>query len=292
MNTDAAEVMLKALAQATAPLTAKQLRDQLTGPYKLSVAELTEALDAAVANGTAHRIAPARRNSPPRYTTRAPEALAENALLKLLRQRPHTRAELLRRAQPTLKAFGIAEGSQLLAQLIRAGQAQELAPFLGGRAKLYSAQSAQPRDYVEDALKKLGAKFGLSREALLRVAGLMPAAHVEAPATQAKQPPQTAQAAEPANAPMADPGEALLARMVQVKLAAAQGALVPLNTLWRSLQHEGWRKADFDRTVLSLAESYRVSLQRHNFPASLSEEERAELVADEAGNHYVGIALR
>jgi hypothetical protein len=79
---------------------------------------------------------------------------------------------------------------------------------------------------------------------------------------------------------------------VQIKLAAARGGLVPLNELWRSLKNAGWDKASFDRTVLSLAENYRVALQRHNFPTSLREEERAELVIDELGNHYVGIALR
>ena len=63
-----------------------------------------------------------------------------------------------------------------------------------------------------------------------------------------------------------------------VKLAAADGELVPLDQLWRSLQNEGWDKASFDRTVLSLAEENRVSLQRHNFPYGLGDQERAQLV--------------
>lgn len=97
-----------------------------------------------------------------------------------------------------------------------------------------------------------------------------------------------------ASAPVAggDLDEKLLERMVQVKLAAAQGAPLPLRELWQSLRAEGWEKSAFDRIVLGLAAGYRVTLLKHDFPGMLSAADRADLVVDEYGNHFVGIALR
>jgi hypothetical protein len=130
-------------------------------------------------------------------------------------------------------------------------------------------------DYLEDAFEKIRKKLNLTSEAVLSAARAFTLLHLKT-----------------SNSQQNDLSEKLLARMLQVKLAAAHGELVPLSELWRSLQNEGWDKASFDRTVLGLAERYRVSLQRHNFPASLGEQERDELVADGMGNYYVGIALR
>ena len=51
----------------------------------------------------------------------------------------------------------------------------------------------------------------------------------------------------------------------------------------------GLAKSDFDRVVLSLAVKGKVALHHHDFPSSLSPEEREELVRDEQGTYYVGI---
>lgn len=278
-STTEIEVINKALAQAPRPLTVKQLRDLLTGPFKLEEERLTALLDAQVDAGRVYRFAATGPGKLPRYWTRKPEELAQQTMLRVLAQRPHTRAEVLYRAKASLAGFSKEEQQQLLTALVRAGQVYELPFVVGGRAKLYSALPADARDYLEDAITKISKKLAVPRNEVLRAVRAL--AEAEEPAATAT----------PTTLP-SDPNEAVLARMVQVKLAAAQGGLVPLNELWHSLKDEGWDKASFDRTVLSLAESYRVALQRHNFPASLKEEERAELVTDELGNHYIGIALR
>jgi hypothetical protein len=135
---------------------------------------------------------------------------------------------------------------------------------------VFSAQLPEPLFYLEDALNKIARKLGRSRDslasALKELAGANP---------------------EPSGG-----DEKLLERMVQMKLAAAQGAPLPLRDLWQSLQSEGWEKAAFDRVVLELAASYRVTLLKHNFPGMLSDGDRADLVVDTYGNHYVGIAMR
>jgi hypothetical protein len=51
-------------------------------------------------------------------------------------------------------------------------------------------------------------------------------------------------------------------------------------------------KDRFDRAALALAASRQAVLHYHDFPASLSEEEREGLVRDARGTHYVGIVPR
>lgn len=63
-------------------------------------------------------------------------------------------------------------------------------------------------------------------------------------------------------------------------------ALVSIRELRRSM---GLAKGVFDRVVLSLALQGKVALHHHDFPSSLSPDERDELVRDEQGTYYVGI---
>jgi hypothetical protein len=51
----------------------------------------------------------------------------------------------------------------------------------------------------------------------------------------------------------------------------------------------GLVKSAFDKVILSLALQGKVALHHHDFPSSLSPQEREELVRDEQGTYYVGI---
>ena len=84
----------------------------------------------------------------------------------------------------------------------------------------------------------------------------------------------------------------ILERMVEVVPAAVNGALVSLRDLRRSMDFQNVDKSAFDQAVLRLADQGKVALHRHDFPAGLSTEDRAELVTDATGDFYVGIALR
>ncbi len=266
------EVVIKALDQTMQPVTANRIRELLTGPFKVSEERLTQLLEEQVSAGRIHRFAPSGRSKQPRYWSRNIEDYAREQMLALLGQRPQTQSEILRKLKTKLAGYGEEKLKGILSRLVGDKDAQHLPPLIGGRAARYGTKPPDPRDYLEDAFAKLSKKLGISRDEIINAARSL--------------------APKPVNNTQSDLSEKLLARMVQVKLAAAQGGLVPLNELWQSLQNEGWDKAGFDRTVLSLAENYRVSLQRHNFPASLNEQERAELVADGLGNYYIGIALR
>jgi hypothetical protein len=200
------------------------------------------------------------------------EELARQIILDTLAQRPHTQIELLHKLRANLPDFSLTQRKGLIGRMVKEESVYQLPAFLGSRISRYSLKPPDPKDYIEDAIAKISKLLSIPPEAILQAMG--------GTSSPQSDPPKNVRSEE------------LLARMVQIKLAAAAGGLVPINELWKSLQTEGWDKASFDRTVLGLSEQYRVALQRHNFPASLSGEDRAELVADELGNYYVGIALR
>jgi hypothetical protein len=66
-------------------------------------------------------------------------------------------------------------------------------------------------------------------------------------------------------------------------------ALLSVRALRRRLSFE---KRAFDELALRLAREGVVSLHYHDFPASLPESERNDLIVDAKGTHYVGIARR
>jgi hypothetical protein len=232
-------------------------------------------LEEQVSAGRFHRFRAKAPSKQARYWARNLEDYARESILTILSQRPHTQAQLLRRLRTKLPGFGEQPQLDLLTYLVREKQVRQLPPFIGSRTMRYSTTPPDPCDYLVDAVRKISSRLNIPAETTLRAMRSLTFANSK-------------------NGAMIqdDLGEKLLTRMVQIKLAAAHGGLVPLNELWQSLQNEGWDKAGFDRAVLNLAEKYRVALQRHNFPASLNEQERAELVADRLGNYYIGIALR
>ncbi len=68
-----------------------------------------------------------------------------------------------------------------------------------------------------------------------------------------------------------------------------RGALLSLRDLRSRVSMS---KDEFDETALRLQREGAVSLHHHDHPLALSEAERAALVRDAQGEHYVGIALR
>jgi hypothetical protein len=93
---------------------------------------------------------------------------------------------------------------------------------------------------------------------------------------------------EPPRGEIASPdAEPLLLRAItRLQPPGQRRALVSIRELRRSVV---LAKSVFDGIVLSLAIQGRVALHHHDFPSSLSPEEREELVRDEQGIYYVGI---
>jgi len=271
----AGEVLLRSLAQSPAPLTARQLRDRLTGPYKLPLPAIEQTLKEQVTAGKVFLYPGTGSGGKARYWTFGVEQLARESILKLLGQRSLPVSEVVRRLRRSLRGMDEGAQRQLISDLARKGELHEWPPVLGSRTSRYSVLPPEPGFYLRDAIDKIARKLGLTPASLTAsLRHLTPEVDPDVPTGNP------------------DLNDKLLERMVQVKLAAAQGAPLPLRELWRSLRSEGWDKSTFDRIVLDLAANYRVTLLKHDFPGMLSPGERTELVVDPQGNHFVGIALR
>jgi len=119
----------------------------------------------------------------------------------------------------------------------------------------------------------------------------------QTPAAAVATTPSAPKAASPAVSPAPsgphDSGlaQAIFDRITHVDPGAAQGALVSLRDLRRSMEFQNPSKEQFDRAVLALADQGRVFLHEHDYPDSLAPDERRALVIDEKGRYYIGVML-
>ncbi len=83
--------------------------------------------------------------------------------------------------------------------------------------------------------------------------------------------------------------ERFLLELFALALDTSSNGLLSIRELRARLPFD---KQHFDRVALELMCDELVTLHHHDFPESLSEPDRAELVVDRRGNYFVGIALR
>ncbi len=86
-----------------------------------------------------------------------------------------------------------------------------------------------------------------------------------------------------------DPRSVFLGAVGAVKAQRPGQALLSLKEVRARSELD---KATFDATALQLSRDGSVTLHRHDHPASLTEAERAELVSDDRGSFFIGVAPR
>jgi hypothetical protein len=91
-----------------------------------------------------------------------------------------------------------------------------------------------------------------------------------------------------AGSTIAEDDETVLVALRKMASREPPGSLLSLRELRRSAPTLS--KARFDAAVLRLSRASDAVLHHHDFPASLGAAERKELVQDEHGVHYIGIA--
>ena len=287
------EILLKALRRAEEPITAKKLLDGLTGPYRVAPETIENHLIELVSRGKAFTFEPYVSKAP-RYWSYDQEHYARQLVLKNVSRHPKSWSEVKSALKKPLKGFPDARLSKLQKEMLDGGVLHKLPPFVGARTQIFSNLPPDPSHYIEDALVKIReklAKFGIAASDVNNAAlGLLaPRAEpdIDEPAEETPVP----EAVEPH--PDEESLESrILERMVDTVPAAANGALVSLRDLRRSMDSQNVDKSSFDQAVLRLADQGKVALHRHDYPAGLSSEDRAELVTDATGDFYVGIALR
>jgi len=278
LHSEAAVFALHALEQSSQPMNVTELARSIPKSALMTKKDLSELLQQLVEAGQV-RSHKARLAV---YWLPGLEEQASARILEALSNVPLTQTELKNKLRSSLSGWPQPKRDEMLALLIKEKRVYKVAP-LTGKAKLLSARAElTPQDYIKLALQLAAAKLkplGFAAEQVFAAAyDLL----------------RQGQAADKTSAQPLNGGivQTILERMIQLKLAAANGALVSLSELRRSLAAEIPGKTVFDQAVLRLAGQGRVTLRHHDYPSGLSQEEREALVLDEHGNYYIGAALR
>ncbi len=312
--------VIEALQHAAGPLTAGDLGKQLVTPLKFSVVELAPVLAELLANGTLHEIPPATAKGKPRYWNRDILDFGRLELSKLLAAKGPQTSVALRKG---IKWLGDAQFEQLFQRLLSSQGLWRHPPLGKVKQDLFGHRPPSPEAYLHEVgsllknvvtkltaarvsredlrravvqiIEQAGIAFGATRTGASLTVVADATRNVDADAgsilhvaTVIDAPVLTVSRAE--SVPSFPPeGVDLIALMKQLEPGAERGALISSRDLRRVARLE---KSQFDNAVLDLSRQGRLSLHRHDYVSSLSPAERDELVSDEAGNYYVGMALR
>lgn len=278
------EVLLKALHRAEEPITAAKLREGLTGPYKVALETIENHLKELVSKERAFSFEPYKSKAT-RYWAFDLEHYARRLILETVTGHPKTWSEIKKALKSPLKGFPEARQSKLQKTMIDKGELHVLPAFVGARTSMFSNRPPDASHYIEDALRKIQkklSKFDVSASDIKRCALALFRHGDEPEGSEQGEPPEPDTSLE----------ERIIERMVETVPGAANGSLVPLRELRRSMGFQNVSKSAFDQAVLRLADQGKVALHRHDFPTGLSAEDRSELVANGTGDFYIGIALR
>lgn len=260
------------------PIAAKELATRLELPFIISEGDLTTILADFVTRGLLHEIPAATAKGKVRYWNQDRTAYFRSTVLQVLQAKgPLPEAKL----QSAVK--GITPGEwQLVRESLRQSRQMFAHPPVGKKGKAafglrppaaepYLKEFAVPMTTIITMLTEAGVAADDIRRAIVEMVeaagipfGLSRAAKSTAP-------------------------DRLIELMMTLEPGAARGTLISVRDLRRSAQ---WDKAAFDAAVLQLSRQGKLALHWHDFPASLTAEERDELVTDGAGNYYIGVALR
>ncbi|MEW6264383.1 MAG: hypothetical protein AB1641_15035 [Thermodesulfobacteriota bacterium] len=274
------ESALRRLNRATA---ANTLRKQLPRSYQIPLEELKKHLDELVRAGAIHKWQPDQTIY---YAAFDPEAAARRQMLAAMAGRRLSAREL------AVKVKGLPGYSKTqkyvkehLKPVLATGQAFLHPP--AGREKIarYAIEPPPPGPYLTKIVKEIqavGLKLNQPLETVYQA--LRPMLGLSFPKPLQPPPPETGTLVRSHQ----EPERLILAGMVKIEPKARQRALVSLRDLRRSVDLS---KEQFDKTVLDLARTGKVVLHYHDYPSSLSETEREELVRDSLGTYYIGIVL-
>lgn len=291
-------LLIRVLEQSSRPLGKTNLEKNIPKSAPIAKKDLPELLAQLVASGLIR----AHGKRATVYWLPELEDRAGGRILEALRDTPLTQTELKNKLRSLLPGWPQTKREEMLARLIREKRVYRVAP-LTGKARLLSVRAElTPQDYVRLALQLAAGKlksrgftaeevFALARELSQPVPiAAEPVAPAPVVSPLAPSPLAESNLATPVLTPVLE--EVILEQMNRIKPDAANGALVSIAELRRALAGEMPDKSVFDEAILRLAEAGRVALHHHDYPGSLSQEERDALVLDERGNYYIGIALR
>lgn len=272
-----------ALRDLPTPLTAGEIARRIAGPLKFTEAELMLQLEELAAGGALHAFPPKTPKGKARFWNRGPLEFARGAIMQAVATKGPQPAAKLKAAA---KGAAAAEIDQALAELLESRRLWRHPPVGKKGKELYAGTPPSPDAYLRDLgreLMAIVAQLGAAqvphedvRRALVR---LIETAGVSLG--------QAVRQDESPHGLAADID--LLVLMRRLEPGADRGALIGARELRRVANLS---KEAFDRAALALSRAGRLSLHRHDYPASLTPAERDELVTDGAGTYYIGMAIR
>lgn len=260
-----------AVARLGKPASPAELRKALPKPYQRAVAELTRHLAELARDGGLFAVKDGKGF---RYSDRDPASVLAPVIRSALREGPLSKKELEARIERASPGFDKIWPNVLAAEVARGAVREH--PKAGKQPLRYGLEPPDPTPFLAKAVKELqalakklaphGVTPGAIHAALGRALGVERAREDGA----------------------ADEG-AVLAALRELASREPPGALLSVRGL-RALAPLD--KARFDGAVLRLSRAGKVTLHHHDFPSSLPDAERAALIVDEHGVHYVGVAPR
>lgn len=291
---------LKSLATGALPQTAAQLLKQLKQKTSVSASDVAALLDELATQGDCFVIPAATKTGGLRYWHRSANEFYSDQLVAALAERGPTPEP---QAAKLLKGVAAADVSAVVRDGITAGRLFRHPPRGKSKGPLLATWPTHAADYLEELHKPLAAIVQLLQVAgvstneirrgcvqLLESCGVL--LGVAATSTSlAPGSPSTAADAIDADqsAILADVAARILAVIREIEPAADQGALVSARELRRGV---GGEKRLFDAAALLLQKQQTLSLHRHDYPMSLTDDERRELIFDGRGTYFVGVAIR
>jgi hypothetical protein len=244
---------------------------------KLPLEMVQAALNELVERGRLYLWQPGRM---PYFCFSEPRKTAQEAILKALGPGPLTEKELIGRVRKRLPGY---QSKHLEEHLSDSKQVYEY-PKYGKIKTQYGLKPPEPEPYLGKAIQEINAAQKLLTPYRVSIEAIYAALGRELGLTGdilvlPRERPQAEETSREA--------EALILKAITRLQPPGQGrALVSIRELRRSA---GLVKSAFDKVILSLAFQGKVALHHHDFPSSLSPQEREELVRDEQGTYYVGI---
>ena len=253
-------------------LSASEFKKVLGTHLKRYEKDVVLAAEKLAAQGEFYRWSAARKV---RFFKADPLEILPRAVHEALSQGQISEAELMQRLDA--KQRGLSDlAKEWLRQAVRKDEVFQVPGPSGSRTKLYSLEPniATLLKGVLTALNKVvkspvGQKVPLERFVEVIAQSLGAGAGVKATIAP-------------------NPREVLLEALQGFAHENPKGALLSVREFRTRVQLP---RHDFDATALELMKDGLVTLHRHDFPSSLSEDERSQLIADRHGTHYVGIAL-
>jgi hypothetical protein len=287
LRTIARDAIQKAALEAAEPFTAKDLASRVQVPVKLSEAEIGPVLDELVTTKVLHSIPPKTAKGKPQYWRHDVLELGRRVVAQTIHTKgPQTQVNL----RKALKSFNDSQFHEIVSTMRANGSLTAHPPLGATKQELLGTRPPSAALYLKD----IGTQ-------LKKVVGLLTAAHVSTDELRRTAVQLLSEAGIPlgsgsgsSDAPDARPTTVaetvdLMGVMKRIEPGAERGALVGARELRNAVRMP---KAEFDHAIMELARQGQLSLHRHDYATSLSQQERDELVTDGNGTFYVGMAFR